>query len=61
MDLPGMYGQIGLTEIAIDFDMWFAKVIFQYHLAMAIVKEHMGHKVINPKATHPDTPRTCYS
>jgi hypothetical protein len=32
-----------------DLDLWFAKAIFQYYLAMAIQKEHLGHSVVNPK------------
>ncbi|KAF1957157.1 hypothetical protein CC80DRAFT_491971 [Byssothecium circinans] len=32
-----------------NFDLWFAKAIVQFHLAMAIQKEHLGHATVNPK------------
>ncbi|CAI6334244.1 unnamed protein product [Periconia digitata] len=33
-----------------DFDIWFAKSVFQYYFLEAIWKEHLGYAVVNPKA-----------
>ncbi|KAF2188905.1 hypothetical protein K469DRAFT_748135 [Zopfia rhizophila CBS 207.26] len=48
-DIDVLDTKLFTNEYEIDFNLWFAKATFQYHLAMAIQKEHLGHTVINPK------------
>jgi hypothetical protein len=38
----------------LDFDLWFAKTMFQFQLAMVIQNEHLGHASVNPKVTYSD-------